>query len=1195
MTMKKFKADLSAAQQKVDNGNIKGLEAIRSGISDGEVILVFNHPKLTEKVRIHALAQDTSEYPDTNAFMLYTEIDSPPEFVTEAVKDAADYMIGLSVYEMAIQVANSLNSRLNPKADVDTDCDAEPNSDEDPEDNPDADDDDDFDLDEYEYDEDAAFGLPSVRPPPSKTFRPTVASAHVLQRIRQDLKQVHNAGYKLGILENFARTAASGVFSISIKVGALALSEGAMEAWDLREDEYIILLIRTESYATLEELITRPVSDTRPKFRIGKCRKHKPSLYQALRAFDAGTLDVNNEGDESDHFQKLFLSNSLDQFMDESLISLVKFREYNGCNWEQANEALQNASIKSTGDAGDSDLKFDAMDVDDEHQQHHQVLLHDHLREKHQERSFPLIAMQFAMQYFIRCTEYCLRCHRKLEKGFEALRPYVCSNPLCLFQYMSMGFGPSIEHEILTEPYVVDLLVSLCYAALHPINLSTLPQIAVPLPIRDLPVGLRLKVPDISGNSLPKFRARLQGNRILWDEYVLGLEAIMAPSKWVAFRALNQQAFHHARIIDFNLGTKSASVNILAMSGNRLSPIPTVPTAPGTPALPGTPSRAPVLVNGEVEVFPYDTDFDDLDKKGQGVAMTHVLDTLPSILEIEQWLKENPLGSLKAMDSVSPAAASLLQWIVSSNRSCIFQVDRSRSVAKGTPGGSALADKNECAGRGTNREHERIIGMPGWIQFRFAQGSPDKELRFNRALQEVAQAKQAKGEAMTHPTIFAWHGSRLSNWHSIVRTGLDYNNVTNGRAFGHGVYFSPHFSTSHSYASGHGGLWPNSKLNFGSCISLNEIINAPEMFVSRSPHYVVAQPDWHQCRYLFISPYISEYGHTHSTTKEDEAPAGVRFLSLARGLEPISQNGQALKIPASAIPARNIGTGLDSIVPTKRTRSQLSSLRDDNEDAEDVAIVFETLELDKDTYHPAKRPATSDNMVSGNSDDAPAVTLSVDQSLTDFVPGALDLSNLPRLEPPSFANDAALKAIGREVKKLQAVQSRTPLHELGWYIDFDQITNLFQWIVELHSFDASLPLALDMKAAKVTSIVAEVRFPKDYPWSPPFLRIIRPRFLPFMNGGGGHVTIGGALCMELLTTTGWSPANSIESVFVQVRMALCSTEPPARLDNVYGRGGVASYQTSDYGIGEAIEAYIRAAGRHGWKVPDDLRKTASGA
>ena len=210
----------------------------------------------------------------------------------------------------------------------------------------------------------------------------------------------------------------------------------------------------------------------------------------------------------------------------------------------------------------------------------------------------------------------------------------------------------------------------------------------------------------------------------------------------------------------------------------------------------------------------------------------------------------------------------------------------------------------------------------------------------------------------------------------------------------------------------------------------------------------------------------------------------------------------------------------------------------------------------------------------------------MDRSLTDFKPGSLDLKSLHRLPPPSFATDAATKSLSRELKRLQAVQAKTPLHELGWYMDFDAVNNLFQWVVQLHTFDGALPLAQDMKKAGITSVVLELRFGPDYPFSPPFVRVVRPRFLPFVEGGGGHVTAGGAMCMELLTASGWSPANSVESVLLQVRFALCSLDPkPARLD---GR------TRHDYGVGEARDAFVRAAATHGWKVPEGLATTVAG-
>ena len=211
-----------------------------------------------------------------------------------------------------------------------------------------------------------------------------------------------------------------------------------------------------------------------------------------------------------------------------------------------------------------------------------------------------------------------------------------------------------------------------------------------------------------------------------------------------------------------------------------------------------------------------------------------------------------------------------------------------------------------------------------------------------------------------------------------------------------------------------------------------------------------------------------------------------------------------------------------------------------------------------------------------------------EESVTDFLPGTLDLKCLPRLQPPSWATPAGTRALGRELSQLQQVQATTPARQLGWYMDFDAVDNMFQWIVELHSFNTSLPLAQDMKKAEVTSIVIEIRFGKDYPMSPPFVRVIRPRFTPFMQGGGGNVTAGGAMCMELLTNTGWSPANSMENVLLQVRLAICDEERPARLDTS------RLWKGKDYGVEEAIDAYIRAARVHGWEVPKDFRATAYG-
>lgn len=65
--------------------------------------------------------------------------------------------------------------------------------------------------------------------------------------------------------------------------------------------------------------------------------------------------------------------------------------------------------------------------------------------------------------------------------------------------------------------------------------------------------------------------------------------------------------------------------------------------------------------------------------------------------------------------------------------------------------------------------------------------------------------------------------------------------------------------------------------------------------------------------------------------------------------------------------------------------------------------------------------------------------------------------------------------------------------------------------------------------------------------------------------------------MELLTNNGWSAVSNIESVLLQVRLAMSSTDPkPARLE----QGPVR-----DYSVGEAVEAFTRACMMHGVSLP----------
>lgn len=75
--------------------------------------------------------------------------------------------------------------------------------------------------------------------------------------------------------------------------------------------------------------------------------------------------------------------------------------------------------------------------------------------------------------------------------------------------------------------------------------------------------------------------------------------------------------------------------------------------------------------------------------------------------------------------------------------------------------------------------------------------------------------------------------------------------------------------------------------------------------------------------------------------------------------------------------------------------------------------------------------------------------------------------------------------------------------------------------------------------------------------------------------------------MEMLTSNGWTPATSMEAVFVCIKMAMSSVDPkPARLLST-------KHKSSDYNAGDALAAFQRAAMTHGWKIPTDTTDNAT--
>ncbi|XP_044048921.1 protein mono-ADP-ribosyltransferase PARP6-like isoform X2 [Siniperca chuatsi] len=136
---------------------------------------------------------------------------------------------------------------------------------------------------------------------------------------------------------------------------------------------------------------------------------------------------------------------------------------------------------------------------------------------------------------------------------------------------------------------------------------------------------------------------------------------------------------------------------------------------------------------------------------------------LDSVLLIRR-MAQGPYSEIKKqMDKIDPLAYPLLQWILASNRSHIVKLPLNRQL--------------------------KFMHTPH--QFLLISSPPSKEARFQTA-------KKLYG------STFAFHGSHIENWHSILRNGLVNASHTklqlHGAAYGKGIYLSPISSISFGYS-----------------------------------------------------------------------------------------------------------------------------------------------------------------------------------------------------------------------------------------------------------------------------------------------------------------------------------------------------------------------------------------------------------
>ncbi|XP_053983567.1 ubiquitin-conjugating enzyme E2Q-like protein 1 isoform X1 [Hylaeus anthracinus] len=162
-----------------------------------------------------------------------------------------------------------------------------------------------------------------------------------------------------------------------------------------------------------------------------------------------------------------------------------------------------------------------------------------------------------------------------------------------------------------------------------------------------------------------------------------------------------------------------------------------------------------------------------------------------------------------------------------------------------------------------------------------------------------------------------------------------------------------------------------------------------------------------------------------------------------------------------------------------------------------------------------------------------------------------------------------LRRLMKELSEIQRTQHR---HESTFTAELVN-DNLFEWHVRLHKIDPESALAADMIELNIPYILLHIVFPENFPFAPPFMRVISPRIEK------GFVMEGGAICMELLTPRGWASAYTIEAVITQFAASI-----------VKGQGRVARKPKANKEFNrrsaeESFRSLVKTHEKYGWVTP----------
>ncbi|XP_069816361.1 ubiquitin-conjugating enzyme E2Q-like protein 1 [Dendropsophus ebraccatus] len=178
-------------------------------------------------------------------------------------------------------------------------------------------------------------------------------------------------------------------------------------------------------------------------------------------------------------------------------------------------------------------------------------------------------------------------------------------------------------------------------------------------------------------------------------------------------------------------------------------------------------------------------------------------------------------------------------------------------------------------------------------------------------------------------------------------------------------------------------------------------------------------------------------------------------------------------------------------------------------------------------------------------------------------------SSLQPLLPPNRQHCTQVRS-RRLMKELQDIRKLS-----DHFISVELVDDsLFDWNVKLHQVDKDSTLWQDMKETNTEYILLNLTFPDNFPFSPPFMRVLSPRL------ENGYVLDGGAICMELLTPRGWSSAYTVEAVMRQFAASLVKGQ-----GRICRKAGKSKKAFSRKEAEATFKSLVKTHEKYGWVTP----------